>query len=73
MLRAPIVNSSKASVVARGIELKAPLELTWSCYTGGDKPCGKCDSCIIRYHAFRENQMIDPAGPYEVEPVYRGL
>lgn len=72
-LVAPIINSSKASVVEKGLELEAPLHLTWSCYTGGDKPCGTCDSCIIRYHAFRENNISDPTGPYLVEPIYRGL
>jgi 7-cyano-7-deazaguanine synthase len=72
-LRAPIVDLSKASVVRRGLDLSAPLHLTWSCYSGGTQPCGQCDSCIIRYHAFRENNIPDPAGPYLVEPVYRGL
>lgn len=68
ILRAPIVNLGKASVVRRGIDLSAPLQLTWSCYTGGKRPCGECDSCIIRWNAFAENGIEDPTGPYEVEP-----
>ena len=67
-LVAPIINSSKASVVRQGADLGAPLHLTWSCYAGGDRPCGRCDSCIIRYAAFRECGLTDPAGPYEHEP-----
>ena len=67
-LRAPIINLSKASVVREGIDRSAPLGLTWSCYQGGTRPCGRCDSCIIRWNAFKENGIDDPTGPYEVEP-----
>lgn len=68
ILRAPIVNLGKASVVRRGLDLRAPLELTWSCYAGGERPCGECDSCIIRYNAFAECGVDDPGGPYVVVP-----
>ena len=44
----PILRSTKADIVRLGKKLKAPLELTWSCYQGGAKACGKCDSCLIR-------------------------
>ena len=37
-----------------GKKLKAPLELTWSCYQGGDKACGKCDSCLLRLKGFED-------------------
>jgi 7-cyano-7-deazaguanine synthase len=68
ILVAPVINLSKASVVRCGIDLDAPLQLTWSCYEGGAKPCGVCDSCIIRFNAFAENNVTDPIGPYEIEP-----
>jgi 7-cyano-7-deazaguanine synthase len=67
-LRAPIINLAKASVVRRGVDLRAPLELTWSCYNGGERPCGTCDSCIIRWNAFQENGIDDPTGAYENVP-----
>jgi 7-cyano-7-deazaguanine synthase len=66
--RAPIINRSKASVVRTGIDLHAPLHLTWSCYNGGKLPCGTCDSCIIRWNAFQDNQLDDPIGAYEQIP-----
>jgi 7-cyano-7-deazaguanine synthase len=68
ILRAPIVNLGKASVVQRGLDLKAPLHLTWSCYAGGDRPCGECDSCIIRWNAFGECGISDPVGAYATTP-----
>ena len=67
-LVAPIINFSKASVADMGIKLNAPLHLTWSCYTGGDQPCGTCDSCIIRANAFWAIGKEDPVGPYLVKP-----
>ena len=57
---APIINKSKASVVALASELQAPIDLTWSCYAGGELACGRCDSCRIRLDAFKENHLTDP-------------
>ena len=59
-LCAPFVEMSKADIVARGIELGVPYELTWSCYEGGDYPCGACGTCIDRNRAFEANGMRDP-------------
>ena len=47
-IEAPLVTWNKATVVKKGLELKVPYELTWSCYEGGDKPCMKCGTCIDR-------------------------
>ncbi len=60
-LEAPFVNCSKAGVVREGLRLGAPYELTWSCYEGGEKPCGKCGTCRDRAEAFRLNGVEDPA------------
>lgn len=59
-VHAPFVNSTKAEVVARGLELKVPYELTWSCYHGEDEACGVCGTCIDRLKAFEENGVEDP-------------
>ena len=59
-LCAPFVEMSKADIVARGIELGVPYELTWSCYEGGNYPCGACGTCIDRNRAFEANGMRDP-------------
>lgn len=58
---APLINLNKTGVVKRGLQLHAPYHLTWSCYEGGDAPCGKCGTCIDRAKAFKENGVIDPA------------
>lgn len=50
----PILRSTKADIVRLGKKLKAPLNLTWSCYQGGAKACGRCDSCLIRLKGFDE-------------------
>lgn len=69
---APIIEWSKASVVWHGKRLSAPMELTWSCYAGGEKACGRCDSCLIRWNAFIANGWVDPL-EYELEPQKVGL
>ena len=56
----PFVNLHKADVVRIGTKLKVPYELTWSCYNGNDKACGKCGTCLDRIKAFEENGLKDP-------------
>ena len=60
MLEAPFVQWSKADIVRKGLELGVPYELTWSCYEGGEKPCGVCGTCIDRQRAFELNGTTDP-------------
>lgn len=64
-LEAPLVNMNKTQVVKKGLELKVPYELTWSCYEGKEKQCGKCGTCIDRKKAFENNNVIDPVGYME--------
>ena len=59
-IEAPFVSLTKADVVKKGLELGVPYELTWSCYEGGEKPCGKCGTCIDRMRAFELNGVVDP-------------
>ncbi len=58
---APFISLSKTQVVAKGLELGVPYELTWSCYEGKEKPCGKCGTCLDRQRAFENNHVKDPA------------
>jgi 7-cyano-7-deazaguanine synthase len=57
----PLIDMTKAQIVRRGVDLGAPLELTWSCYRGNDTPCGDCDSCVLRAKGFSESGIADPA------------
>ncbi|MCD6319639.1 MAG: 7-cyano-7-deazaguanine synthase QueC [Candidatus Desulfofervidaceae bacterium] len=61
---APIIHMRKAEVIKRGVELKAPLHLTWSCYQSDDIACGKCESCKLRLRGFTEAGLKDPI-PYK--------
>ena len=56
----PLINYSKREVLELAMELKVPLELTWSCYEDGKIPCGKCRGCIGRRKAFNEIGVSDP-------------
>lgn len=57
----PLVDLSKADIVRLGVSLDAPLHLTWSCYRGGEAPCGACDSCMLRAKGFAEAGVLDRA------------
>ena len=57
---APFIGQTKAQVVARGLALGVPYEKTWSCYAGGDRPCGVCGTCRDRIAAFEANGVTDP-------------
>ena len=65
----PFVTLTKSQIVAKGLELNVPYELTWSCYNGGDKACGKCGTCRDRIQAFIDNNAIDPIG-YEDSSIF---
>lgn len=69
-IETPIINFSKSDIVKKGIELKAPLHLTWSCYQNEDEACGMCDSCAFRLRGFQQAGVDDPI-PYKVKPDYR--
>jgi 7-cyano-7-deazaguanine synthase len=56
----PFVNMHKADIVKLGLKLNVPYELTWSCYEGHDKACGKCGTCLDRIKAFEANGVKDP-------------
>ena len=64
-VEAPIMKMSKADIVREAVRLKVPLELTWSCYKGGVRACGRCDSCMLRLQGFAEAGVRDPI-EYEV-------
>jgi 7-cyano-7-deazaguanine synthase len=59
----PLIHMRKKEIVALGLELSAPFNLTWSCYSGTEEACGECDSCVLRLRAFREAGTSDPV-PY---------
>jgi 7-cyano-7-deazaguanine synthase len=59
-VRTPIIHLSKAEIVKKGIELNAPLHLTWSCYRNEDLACGTCDSCALRLRGFEQAGTNDP-------------
>lgn len=59
----PVIHMRKSDIIRRGIELGAPLHLTWSCYQGEQEACGACDSCLLRLGAFAETGVTDPI-PY---------
>ena len=59
-IRTPIIHLSKSEIVKKGIELNAPLHLTWSCYRSEDLACGTCDSCALRLRGFELAGVKDP-------------
>jgi 7-cyano-7-deazaguanine synthase len=59
-IETPVITLKKSAIIRRGIELGAPLHLTWSCYQNEDIACGACDSCLLRLRAFAEAGVPDP-------------
>jgi 7-cyano-7-deazaguanine synthase len=59
----PLIGLRKSEIVRLGLELGAPFDLTWSCYSREDRACGVCDSCVLRLRAFQEAGAADPV-PY---------
>lgn len=64
LIETPLLNLSKKEIVELGTRLGAPLHVSHSCYRGGEKACGVCDSCKLRLKGFREAGLVDPV-PYE--------
>jgi 7-cyano-7-deazaguanine synthase len=59
----PVIEMKKSEIIRAGMQLHAPLHLTWSCYQGEELACGTCDSCLLRLRAFAEAGAADPV-PY---------
>ena len=59
-IHTPLVHKTKAQIIRMGMKLNVPYDLTWSCYQGGKKPCGTCDSCRLRQKGFEEVGIKDP-------------
>jgi 7-cyano-7-deazaguanine synthase len=59
----PVIEMKKSEIIRAGMQLQAPLQLTWSCYQGDELACGVCDSCLLRLRAFAEAGAADPV-PY---------
>jgi 7-cyano-7-deazaguanine synthase len=62
-VKAPLLRLSKGGIVRLGERLGVPWRLTWSCYAGGRRPCGRCDACRLRSLGFESAGVRDPAGP----------
>ncbi|MFL6373350.1 MAG: 7-cyano-7-deazaguanine synthase QueC [Pyrinomonadaceae bacterium] len=59
-IRTPIIHLTKAEIVKKGVDLDAPLHLTWSCYRSETLACGTCDSCALRLRGFAQAGIADP-------------
>jgi len=57
----PLISKAKKDIIKEALKLKVPLKLTWSCYEGGRRPCGGCDSCVLRKKGFLALKTEDPA------------
>ena len=56
----PLIDKTKAQIIRMGTRLGVPYEYTWSCYSGGRRPCLRCDSCVLRAKGFKEAGLVDP-------------
>ncbi|MBK7105307.1 MAG: 7-cyano-7-deazaguanine synthase QueC [Ignavibacteriae bacterium] len=69
-IETPIIHLTKKEIIKLGLELKAPLQLTWSCYSNDEEACGVCDSCALRLRGFQSLNIVDPI-PYKEIPNYK--
>ncbi len=60
-INTPFIHKTKTQEIQLGMNLGVPFEETWSCYRGGIRPCGTCDSCLLRAKAFKDAGLVDPA------------
>lgn len=66
-IKAPLLFMKKSEIIKKGVKLGVPFEKTWSCYQGGKKACGRCDSCLLRLKGFKDAGVKDPID-YEYLP-----
>jgi 7-cyano-7-deazaguanine synthase len=59
-IETPLIHLKKSQIVKKGVDLGAPLDLTWSCYQNSEKACGRCESCALRLKGFIEAGVKDP-------------
>lgn len=59
-IKTPVIHLAKAEIVRKGLELNAPLQLSWSCYRSETRACGTCDSCALRRRGFEQAGAVDP-------------
>ncbi|MBK8944221.1 MAG: 7-cyano-7-deazaguanine synthase QueC [Ignavibacteriae bacterium] len=69
-IETPIIHLTKKEIIKLGLDLKAPLQLTWSCYSNDEEACGICDSCALRLRGFQSLNIVDPI-PYKEIPNYK--
>ncbi len=65
----PVISFKKAEIIQKGIDINAPLHLTWSCYRNDEEACGECDSCALRLRGFQTVGIEDPI-QYKQRPIY---
>jgi 7-cyano-7-deazaguanine synthase len=70
-INTPLLYKTKSDIIKIGLKLDAPLECTWSCYKGGKKACGVCDSCLLRLKGFKESKTHDKIEYYKFPDWYK--